>query len=68
MVDVQYGGSPVKVGDEEYSLFRDHELVSRSSDYMLNADTFQVVGKDQRIKLMLLILVLYEILQYLSEL
>lgn len=21
----QYGGSPVKVGDEEYSLFRDHE-------------------------------------------
>jgi len=22
---VQYGGSPVKVGDEEYSLFRDHE-------------------------------------------
>jgi hypothetical protein len=23
----QYGGSPVKVGDEEYSLFRDHEYV-----------------------------------------
>ncbi|MCJ1291128.1 hypothetical protein MMC34_002671 [Xylographa carneopallida] len=22
----QYGGSPVKVGDEEYSLFRDHEV------------------------------------------
>jgi hypothetical protein len=22
---IQYGGSPVKVGDEEYSLFRDHE-------------------------------------------
>lgn len=22
---LQYGGSPVKVGDEEYSLFRDHE-------------------------------------------
>lgn len=21
----QYGGSPVKVGEEEYSLFRDHE-------------------------------------------
>jgi hypothetical protein len=21
----QYGGSPVKVGDEEYHLFRDHE-------------------------------------------
>ena len=24
---LQYGGSPVKVGDEEYSLFRDHEYV-----------------------------------------
>ena len=23
--DEQYGGSPVKVGDEEYHLFRDHE-------------------------------------------
>lgn len=23
--DVKYGGSPVKVGEEEYSLFRDHE-------------------------------------------
>lgn len=22
---VQYGGSPVKVGEEEYTLFRDHE-------------------------------------------
>ena len=22
---LQYGGSPVKVGDEEYALFRDHE-------------------------------------------
>lgn len=22
---LQYGGSPVKVGEEEYSLFRDHE-------------------------------------------
>ena len=25
---VQYGGSPVKVGEEEYSLFRDHEYVA----------------------------------------
>lgn len=24
-VVMQYGGSPVKVGEEEYSLFRDHE-------------------------------------------
>lgn len=23
----QYGGSPVKVGEEEYHLFRDHEYV-----------------------------------------
>ena len=25
MLGAQYGGSAVKVGDEEYSLFRDHE-------------------------------------------
>ena len=25
MLGAKYGGSPVKVGDEEYSLFRDHE-------------------------------------------
>jgi hypothetical protein len=25
LTELQYGGSPVKVGDEEYSLFRDHE-------------------------------------------
>lgn len=25
--EIQYGGSPVKVGDEEYSLFRDYEYV-----------------------------------------
>ncbi len=24
---MQYGGSPIKVGEEEYSLFRDHEYV-----------------------------------------
>ena len=23
----QFGGSPIKVGEEEYSLFRDHEYV-----------------------------------------
>jgi hypothetical protein len=28
--EIQYGGSPVKVGDEEYSLFRDYEYVSPS--------------------------------------
>jgi hypothetical protein len=24
----QFGGSPVKVGDQEYALFRDHEYAS----------------------------------------
>jgi len=28
----QYGGSPVKVGDEEYSLFRDHELLAKITE------------------------------------
>jgi len=27
---IQYGGSPLKVGEEEYSLFRDHEYVHTS--------------------------------------
>jgi len=25
---LQYGGSPVKVGEEEYQLFRDHEYLA----------------------------------------
>ncbi|EZF28235.1 hypothetical protein H101_08083, partial [Trichophyton interdigitale H6] len=25
----QFGGSPVKLGEEEYSLFRDHELLAK---------------------------------------
>ncbi|KAH6676494.1 10 kDa heat shock protein, mitochondrial [Halenospora varia] len=25
----QYGGSPVKVGEEEYSLFRDHDILAK---------------------------------------
>ncbi|MCJ1368978.1 hypothetical protein MMC20_000185 [Loxospora ochrophaea] len=28
----QYGGSAVKVGDEEYSLFRDHELLAKINE------------------------------------
>merc|ERR1711964_739599 len=28
----QYGGSPVKVGDEEYSLFRDHDILARINE------------------------------------
>jgi hypothetical protein len=27
LTEQQYGGSPVKVGDEEYALFRDYEYV-----------------------------------------
>ncbi|EKD20060.1 hypothetical protein MBM_02012 [Drepanopeziza brunnea f. sp. 'multigermtubi' MB_m1] len=28
----QYGGSPVKVGDEEYSLFRDHDILAKINE------------------------------------
>ncbi|EXJ84591.1 hsp10-like protein [Capronia epimyces CBS 606.96] len=28
----QYGGSPVKVGEEEYHLFRDHELLAKINE------------------------------------
>jgi len=28
----QYGGSPVKVGDEEYALFRDYELLAKINE------------------------------------
>ncbi|ETN41620.1 uncharacterized protein HMPREF1541_03556 [Cyphellophora europaea CBS 101466] len=28
----QYGGSPVKVGEVEYSLFRDHELLAKINE------------------------------------
>ncbi|TGZ82987.1 chaperonin Cpn10 [Ascodesmis nigricans] len=28
----QYGGSPVKVGEEEFSLFRDHELLAKINE------------------------------------
>jgi len=27
-----YGGSPVKVGDEEYTIFRDHELLAKINE------------------------------------
>jgi chaperonin GroES len=52
----QYGGSPVKVGEEEFSLFRDHEYVYHCSrratgvwdgaQHMLMS-VMQVVGEDQ---------------------
>ncbi|KAF2859895.1 chaperonin Cpn10 [Piedraia hortae CBS 480.64] len=25
----QYGGSPIKVGEEEYSIFRDHDILAK---------------------------------------
>ncbi|KAF1953307.1 chaperonin Cpn10 [Byssothecium circinans] len=28
----QFGGSPLKVGEEEYSLFRDHELLAKINE------------------------------------
>jgi len=28
----QYGGSPVKVGDEEYALFRDHDILAKINE------------------------------------
>ncbi|GAB7338639.1 hypothetical protein MBLNU457_5372t1 [Dothideomycetes sp. NU457] len=28
----QYGGSAIKVGDEEFSLFRDHELLAKINE------------------------------------
>jgi len=28
----QFGGSPVKVGEEEYALFRDHELLAKINE------------------------------------
>ncbi|KAF2745174.1 10 kDa heat shock protein, mitochondrial [Sporormia fimetaria CBS 119925] len=28
----QYGGSPIKVGEEEYTLFRDHELLAKINE------------------------------------
>jgi chaperonin GroES len=29
---LQYGGSPVKVGEEEYALFRDYELLAKINE------------------------------------
>ncbi|KAF2267080.1 chaperonin Cpn10 [Lojkania enalia] len=28
----QFGGSPIKVGEEEYTLFRDHELLAKINE------------------------------------
>ncbi|EAT85869.1 hypothetical protein HBI56_144980 [Parastagonospora nodorum] len=28
----QFGGSPIKIGEDEYSLFRDHELLAKINE------------------------------------
>ncbi|EME40578.1 hypothetical protein DOTSEDRAFT_74206 [Dothistroma septosporum NZE10] len=28
----QFGGSPIKVGDEEYSIFRDHDILAKINE------------------------------------
>jgi chaperonin GroES len=32
LTPAQYGGSPIKVGEDEYSLFRDHELLAKINE------------------------------------
>jgi len=42
----QFGGSPIKVGEEEYSLFRDHEYVTECLSGDRNADdVFRLLAK-----------------------
>jgi chaperonin GroES len=31
-IPVQFGGSPVKVGEEEYTLFRDSEILAKINE------------------------------------
>jgi len=46
----QFGGSPVKVGEDEFSLFRDHEYVHRTSYPQLSMLTsMQYPCEDQRV-------------------
>lgn len=51
----QFGGSPIKVGEEEYTLFRDHEYVARSHQPPFDPDkeandALQTPGQDQRVR------------------
>lgn len=47
----QYGGSPIKVGEEEYSLFRDHEYVTPATRAPhVVADILQYSREDQRVE------------------
>jgi hypothetical protein len=40
----QYGGSPVKVGEEEYSLFRDHEYVLLTVPLIVGYSLIPIAG------------------------
>ena len=44
---LQYGGSPIKVGEEEYSLFRDHEYVNPPLHSSTSLTSPQAPRKDQ---------------------
>ena len=54
----QFGGSAVKVGEEEYTLFRDHEYVyvvgsnteGDQLDCGQNTNTKQTAGEDHRVE------------------
>jgi hypothetical protein len=43
---IQFGGSPIKVGEEEFSIFRDHEYVAMSwlTSFTYSANTMQYLG------------------------
>lgn len=52
--NVQFGGSPIKIGEEEYSLFRDHEYVlfiqpRHSYRTSWNTDITQTTSEGERI-------------------
>ena len=49
LIRMQYGGSPVKVGDEEYHLFRDHEYAPQLTRYSLSDVSIQTTCEDQRV-------------------
>ncbi len=51
MVVMQFGGSAIKVGEEEYSIFRDHEYdcTIRMVLEIVLADMLQLPGEDQRV-------------------
>ncbi|KAL2159521.1 hypothetical protein VTH06DRAFT_2526 [Thermothelomyces fergusii] len=53
----QYGGSPVKVGDEEYHLFRDSEILAKINDKPVQHTNWRMVKNLSLSGIMLVILV-----------